>query len=64
MTEFRWVTKALSGPWHGTRNMALLSALQYGQASVNRGKGRIIILRAFASIEERDLDLDDVRFAA
>lgn len=53
MIEFRWVTKALSGPWLVTRQQALLSAMEYGQASVNTEKGEIITLRGFVSIEER-----------
>jgi hypothetical protein len=54
--EFRWVTNALSGPWQLTRNLALLSAMQYGQATINRGKDRVITLRTFVSIEERQTD--------
>lgn len=59
MMEFRWVTKALSGPWLVTHNLALLNALRYGQASLNRGSGRVITLRHFASIEERSTDGDN-----
>jgi hypothetical protein len=53
MTEFRWVSKALSGPWFVTHNLALLSAMQYGQASIDYENGKVITLKTFASIEER-----------
>jgi hypothetical protein len=55
MTEFRWVTKALSGPWLDSHNKALLNAVHYGQAHVNTGKGSIATLNRFASIEERPI---------
>jgi len=43
----------LVGPWCPTLNAALSDALESGQAVVNEGKGHIINLRAFASIESR-----------
>jgi hypothetical protein len=55
MIEFRWATKVLTGPWRVTRNQALLSAMEFGHASLNEGKGSVIMLRSFASIEERDI---------
>lgn len=51
MTRFRWVTIALTGTWHRTRNEALCEAVWHGQAFTNAGKGAIITLRPFASIE-------------
>jgi hypothetical protein len=51
MAQFRWVTKALVGTWHKTRNEALCEAVWNGQAFLNPGKGAIITLRPFASIE-------------
>lgn len=56
MKEFRWITKVLSGPWFVTRNLAMLNAVHYGQATVNEGSGAIITLHAFASIEERNTE--------
>jgi len=51
MPEFRWVTKVLAGPWRLTRLEALSDALGTGHAFVNEGKGDVITLRPFASIE-------------
>lgn len=53
MTQFRWATKALVGAWHGTRIQALMDAVDNGQASVNRGRGSVVTLSAFAVIEQR-----------
>lgn len=53
MIKFRWMTKALVGSWYKSRNEALCEAVWHGQAFLNAGKGAIITLRPFASIEAR-----------
>ena len=53
MSQFRWISKALVGPWCATRKAALSDALGYGQAVVDEGKGAVITLRHFASMETR-----------
>jgi hypothetical protein len=55
MTQFRWAGKAVVGTWYATENKALYDAVTFGQATLNPGKGRIISLRSFASIERRDI---------
>jgi hypothetical protein len=55
MTKFRWAGKAVVGTWYPTENKALYDALRFGQATLNSGKGQIISLRSFASIERRDI---------
>jgi hypothetical protein len=53
MAKFRWMSKVLVGSWHDTQNEALVEAVSHGQAFLNAGKGAIITLRPFASIESR-----------
>ena len=51
MPKFRWVTKVLVGQWRPTRNAAMSDALGRGHAFINSGKGHIIMLRPFTTIE-------------
>jgi hypothetical protein len=53
MSQFRWISKALTGSWHLTRNDALCNALGHGQAFANEGIGPVITLRNFVTMEER-----------
>jgi hypothetical protein len=53
VVEFRWKSQAVAGAWCKTLNAALYDAMKHGQAFLNPGKGHIITLRPFASIEER-----------
>ena len=53
MSQFRWISKVLVGPWLSTRNAAPSDALGHGQAVINEGEGEIIKLRAFTLIETR-----------
>lgn len=53
MSQFRWISNVLVGSWRLTENDALCDALGHGQAVLNQGKGAIIILRAYVTIEKR-----------
>ncbi len=53
MTQFRWASKVLFGPWRTTQNEALCDAVGHGQAFLNGGMGPIITLRPFALIQQR-----------
>lgn len=53
MTDYRWISKVLVGPWRNTRREAMSDALGANHATLNSGKGAIIVLRAFAMIETR-----------
>lgn len=53
MFQFRWISKVLVGSWRPTQKDALCDALGHGQAVLNQGKGPIITLRDYVSIEKR-----------
>jgi hypothetical protein len=53
MSQFRWASKPLIGPWFLTEKEALGNALGHGQAAINSGVGHIILLRDFAWMEKR-----------
>ena len=51
----------MAGPWVFSHNQALISAVQYGQASINEGKGSIVLLSRFARIEESNSAIDSTQ---
>lgn len=53
MSQFRWISKVVVGPWRRTRNEAMCDALSSNHAGINPGKGAVIVLRDFTSIEIR-----------
>ena len=53
MSQYRWITKVLVGPWLLTKKEALCNAVVHGQGYINPGKGEIVTLREYASIEQR-----------
>ena len=51
MTQYRWITSALVGPWCLTKVAAMSDALNRGQASLNPGNDELAILRTYATLE-------------
>jgi hypothetical protein len=49
----RWFTTALLGPWCSSAEEALSDALHWGQAIRGPGPDGEIVLRSFATMEER-----------
>ncbi len=55
MTQHRWTTTTLHGRWCSSPDEALFDALRAGQAVLDREQNDTIALRAFASVEARQL---------
>ncbi len=62
MSQFRWATKVVFGPWLATRHAAMKNALEYRQATASESRGHKITLKDFAKIEARPTpELPDLR---
>ena len=54
MTQYRWITSALVGPWCLTKVAAMSDALSRGQAFSNPGNDTLATLRTYATLERRE----------
>ena len=55
MTQHRWTTTTLQGRWCSSPDEALFDALRAGQAVLDREQNDAIALKAFATVEARQL---------
>lgn len=53
MSQFRWISKAVTGSWRATYDEALRDALAYGQATAGVTEWDAITLRDFTTIQTR-----------
>lgn len=62
MTQFRWATSVVFGPWRDSQGAAVCDALVSGQAGVDPGPEGGIVLKTSASIQQRARPRDQVHF--
>lgn len=53
MSQFRWATKVVFGPWLASRHAAMRNAVEWRQATASESRGHKITLKDFAQIEAR-----------
>ena len=51
MSQYRWITSALVGPWCPTKN----EAMYLGQAFLNPDRDNLLTLRDYVSLETQPL---------